>query len=497
MRQVSDVNFSHSNIKSLSVNIVISCVYCGILQSNVLLFAMGATMLISFSVANFLSFKEKQTITLNAGLVRKKSERLYKDKTGNRLVKFTALFGANASGKSNFVEAIGFSRRFVLRGFPSESTKLYCRTDDDCCTQSTLFEYELLIDGRMFRYSIECNLEQRTVEKELLIELIKEEEKVIFSRDIASETYNILKFKDHQLNAKLEIYASDIKEEKGILFLSVLNQNKTALYSEHAEAVLFKSLYTWFEDQLSVNFPNRMISPYSYFLSTENREIISKILQAYDTGITGYSIVDNTKEMLKAQIPEDMYKSIITDLLKMKESKKTKAPSIILRGPREFFILKLDDNDNLVSETLQFSHKASSSLFGIDEESDGTTRLMDLLTVLLDKRDEAVYVIDEIDRCLHPQLTTRFVMDFLYLASRRNIQLIVTTHESALLDFEILRKDEIWFVNKEEGASQLYPLEDFSERFDKKIEYAYRNGEYKAKPNFENIYPLLDSFLDS
>ena len=454
-------------------------------------------MLISFSVANFLSFKEKQTIYLNAGLVRKKAERLYKDKAGNRLVKFVALFGANASGKSNLIEAIEFSRHFILRGFPAESTKLYCRIDDDWCKKSTLFEYTLLIAGRMFRYSITCNLDQRVVETELLIEIIKGEERVIFSRDISSKAYTILKFKDHHLNAKLEIYASDIKEEKEILFLYVLNQNKAALYTDHIEARVFKLLFAWFENQLSVNFPNRMISPYSYFLSTENREIISKILQAYDTGITGYSIVDNTNEMLKAQIPEDVYKTIVSDLLKMRESKKEDTPSIILRGPREFFILKLDKDDNLISETLQFSHKASSSTFGIDEESDGTTRLMDLMTVLFDKRDEAVYVIDEIDRCLHPQLITRFVMDFLYLAGRRNIQLIVTTHESSLLDFEILRKDEIWFVNKEDGVSHLYPLEDFSERFDKKIEYAYKNGEYKAKPNFENIYPLLDSFLDS
>lgn len=489
--------FSHSNIYSIGNCIEHSEAIVKLYDLIYNTLQWRNSMLISFSVANFLSFKEKQTVSLSAGLVRRKSERLYKDKTGNRLVKFTALFGANASGKSNFVEAIGFSRLFILRGFPAESTKMYCRIDDDYRTKNTLFVYELLVDNRMFKYSIECNLEQRKLEKELLIEIIKGEEKIVFSRDLASQTYNIQKFKDHQLNAKLEIYASDIKEEKEILFLSVLNQNKSSLYTEHVEASLFKSIYSWFENQLSVIFPNRMISPYSYFLSTENREIISKILQAYDTGITKYSIVDNTKEMLKAQIPEDMYKSIVTDLLKMKESKKENAPSIILRGPKEFFILKLDTDDNLVSETLQFSHKASSSLFGINEESDGTTRLMDLMTVLLDRRNEAVYVIDEIDRCLHPQLTTRFVMDFLYLANRRNIQLIVTTHESALLDFEILRKDEIWFVNKDEGNSQLYPLEVFSERFDKKIEYAYKNGEYKAKPNFENIYPLLDSFLDS
>ena len=465
-------------------------IYCSIALN-------GGTMLISFSVANFLSFKEKQTLSLNAGLVRKKTERLYKDKSGNRLVKFAALFGANASGKSNLVEAIGFSRHFILRGFPAESTKLYCRVDDDCCSKSTVFEYTLIIDGHMLKYCVTCNLDQRRVETESLIEITKKEERLLFSRDLASQKYAIQKFKDHQLNAKLEIYASDIKEEKEILFLSILNQNKSALYTEHEEARIFKSLYSWFENQLSVNFPNRMISPYSYFLSTENKDIISKILSAYDTGITGYSFVDNTKEMLKAQIPEDMYKSIVSDLLKMKDEKRDDTASIILRSPREFFILRLDKDDNLVSETLQFSHKASSSTFDINEESDGTTRLMDLMTVLLDKREEAVYVIDEVDRCLHPQLTTRFVMDYLYLAGRRNIQLIVTTHESSLLDFEILRKDEIWFVNKDNGVSQLYPLEDFSERFDKKIEYSYKNGEYKAKPNFENIYPLLDSFLDS
>lgn len=454
-------------------------------------------MLISFSVANFLSFREKQTLSLNAGLVRKKAERLYKDKAGNRLVKFVAIFGANASGKSNLIEAIRFSRRFILRGFPAESTKMYCRSGEDCRERSTLFEYVLLINGHLFKYNISCNLDQRSLESETLTELIKGEEKIIFSRDIIAQTYNIYPFKDLQLNSKLEIYASDIKEEKEILFINILNQNKTALYTDHPEAWIFRAIFNWFDNQLSVNFPNRMISPYSYFLSTENKEIISKILSAYDTGITGYSIVDNTKEMLKAQIPEDMYKSIVSDLLKMKESKKEDTPSIILRGPREFFILKLDEENNLVSETLQFSHKASSSVFSIDEESDGTTRLMDLLTILLDKRDEAVYVIDEVDRCLHPQLTTRFIMDFLYMASKRNIQLIVTTHESSLLDFEILRKDEIWFVNKEDGVSIVYPLEDFSERFDKKIEYSYKNGEYKAVPNFENIYPLLDSFMDS
>lgn len=449
-------------------------------------------MLISFSVANFLSFEEKQTLSLDAGLVRKKGERIFRDKSGNRLVKFIALFGANASGKSNLVEAISFSKSLIIHGFPSESTKMYCRRDEESKKKSTLFEYKLLIENHTIKYTITCNLDERRIETESLVDIVNEHEKLIFSRNVKNQEYSIFSFKDQQLNAKLDLYASDIKEEKAVLFLSILNQNKTALYSEHEEAWLFKELFRWFRNKLSVNFPNTMISPYSYFLSTDKKQAISEILRRYDTGIIDYTIVDNTNEMLKAKIPEDMYKSIVSDLLKMKERKPEITPSIILRSPGEFFILQLDSEENLISETLQFSHVGSNSSFNIGEESDGTTRLMDLLTVLLDKRDESVYVIDEVDRCLHPQLTARFVMDFLYLAGKRNIQLIVTTHESSLLDFEILRKDEIWFINKEQSVSNLYPLENFSERFDKKIEYAYKKGDYKAKPNFETIFPLLD-----
>ena len=126
--------------------------------------------------------------------------------------------------------------------------------------------------------------------------------------------------------------------------------------------------------------------------------------------------------------------------------------------------------------------------------ADDIRALRDSVRFLPSMSKYKVYIIDEIDRCLHPQLTAKFVEDFLYLAKQRNTQLIVTTHESSLLDFDILRKDEIWFVNKENGTSKMYPLESFpDQRFDKKIETAYKKGIYKAKPNFKDIYPLLET----
>ena len=91
---------------------------------------------------------------------------------------------------------------------------------------------------------------------------------------------------------------------------------------------------------------------------------------------------------------------------------------------------------------------------------------------------------------MHPKVTVKFISLFLERAKKYNNQLIVTTHESRLLDFEILRRDEIWFVNKDENGSKLYSLEQYNERFDKKIDKAYLDGRYGGVPIFDNIFPV-------
>jgi len=103
------------------------------------------------------------------------------------------------------------------------------------------------------------------------------------------------------------------------------------------------------------------------------------------------------------------------------------------------------------------------------------------------------YIIDELDRCLHPSLTYKFVETFLELASKKNIQLIVTTHESRLLDFDLLRRDEIWFVNKRKsGESDIYSLEEYNARFDQKIDKAYLEGRYGGVPVFNTVFPIRE-----
>lgn len=126
------------------------------------------------------------------------------------------------------------------------------------------------------------------------------------------------------------------------------------------------------------------------------------------------------------------------------------------------------------------------------EESDGTRRMLDLLELIFAAKSgsKKVYVIDEIDRSLHPHLTHKLIETYLDLVDKSEIQLIVTTHESYIMNLDLLRRDEIWFIEKDkEGVSSLYSLDEYNERFDKKIDKAYLDGRYGGVPFFDD--PIL------
>lgn len=165
---------------------------------------------------------------------------------------------------------------------------------------------------------------------------------------------------------------------------------------------------------------------------------------------------------------------------------------VIMRSRRDFFRLDIDKEENIACKTIKFSHGKRNILFDLREESDGTVRILDLLEILLSGKGKT-YVIDELDRCLHPSLTYKFVDAFFQAASKENIQLIVTTHESRLMDFDLLRRDEIWFVDKRKsGESDLYSLEEYNARFDQKIDKAYLEGRYGGVPIFSTIFPVKE-----
>ncbi len=127
-----------------------------------------------------------------------------------------------------------------------------------------------------------------------------------------------------------------------------------------------------------------------------------------------------------------------------------------------------------------FQHGADESKYEYGEESDGTQRVIELLDVILSDDEDKVFVVDELDRSLHPQMTIKFVETFLKFSAE--------THESNLMDLNILRRDEIWFAEKEQdNNTKLYTLEKFKIRYDKVVSKDYLAGRYGAVPVFKDF----------
>jgi AAA15 family ATPase/GTPase len=273
-----------------------------------------------------------------------------------------------------------------------------------------------------------------------------------------------------------------------------MNQNKKNLYQEYGNASIIKDVYLWIKDDFDINFPDQPISDYSYMSKTENVEEICRIISAFGTGITDFKMIEVPIEKIISKLPKNVSDNLIAELekrnLELKNNDKLKEIGIIMRSKRDFFVLYIDKTEEVTCKTIQFSHGEKNVLFNLSGESDGTIRILDLLEILLAGKGKT-YVIDELDRCLHPSMTYKFIETFLELATKKNIQLIVTTHESRLMDFDLLRRDEIWFINKKKsGESDIYSLEEYNARFDQKIDKAYLEGRYGGIPIFSTVFPI-------
>lgn len=453
-------------------------------------------MLIRFNVKNFLSFDSREDgkseeFSMIAGKVRNKKEHVY-DTGDAKILKFSAIYGANASGKSNLVKALSFMRRTILKGLPKGHTDAYCKVNKENKKKESYFEMEILLDGKYYAYGFEVVLSQSKFISEWLIELTSDSrEKTIFLRDIINGQFEFGKeLKEKTLIDKLNVYAEDVRDDTSVLFLQIMNQNKKNLYQEYKKAAILKKVYLWVMQSLDINDPNRLISDYSYMARTENIEKICKIIAAFGTGITNFKMVEVPIEKILGELPKPIQEKLIADIeKKMIETERDSYKGIIMRSDKEFFILEFDE-EKIICKTIQFSHGNQDILFNLSEESDGTVRILDLLEILLSEENKT-YIVDELDRCLHPSLTYKFVELFLKLAEKKNIQLIVTTHESRLMDFDLLRRDEIWFVNKRKnGESDIYSLEEYNTRFDQKIDKAYLEGRYGGVPIFSTVFPI-------
>jgi len=446
-------------------------------------------MLIRFTIENFLSFKERQSFSLLPGKGRLKPEHKTSPVNGIATLKTSLIFGANASGKSNLIKGIAFGKNQLLK---LSSDKLIdfqnFRLDKDFADKDSRIEYEIQHKGKNYAYGFVFNTHK--IVEEWLYEINKSSEKKIFERSNIADKVDFDLSELFKKNKKdedkqfLSFIAKGTPDNK--LFLSEIRNRKVKENVSDIADLL--NVIDWFENSLKVIFPDDKYKQGLQFELKEDEklnEIFESFLNYFDTGINKVSLQE--VDIDKVDFPSKLLSMIKNDILGSDNIGEMKGV-IIPTKKSTFFISANEDKSDIICQKFMTGHNLTENgkieWFDTSDESDGTNRIIDFIPLLVDLLDgDNVFIIDEMERSLHPNLIYDLLDLFLSKSKDINSQLILASHESSLLTQKLLRKDEVWFVVKnKQGESKLHSLEEYNVRFDKEIRKDYLLGRFKAIP---------------
>lgn len=448
-------------------------------------------MLIGFSVSNYKSFNETQSISLLASKVSRHKEHILLVEN-RRLLKSALVFGANAGGKSNLIKAVHFSRNIILGGLEKVNlNKKHFRIEKEMYSQPGVFEYRIITNGKEYSYGLAVSYAKREIIAEWLVRIDNNGKEIyIYNREVDEEGISHvntdIKYDKTEDNMRMRIYLADFDQNISETFrrktilsdIAARGNDKQGIFAE------IVNVYKWFENIIIV-FPYTVYGKLNDIAADEQgRELFSDLLSYFDTGIE--SVESEQQQMDFDKILENMPKEDM-ERIKLDISNKVNERPVMFNVNQRVYVLRKDANGNIVYNKMLLNHGNGDDLFEYVDESDGTKRLFDLIPLFYESRDNCVILIDEIDRSLHTNLTKRFLELFYGLTEKEKSQIIATTHDSNLLDLELVRQDEIWFVERQKNhASKIYSLNKFRARFDKKIDKEYLLGRYGAIPIFND-----------
>jgi len=352
------------------------------------------------------------------------------------------------------------------------------KLDDLYKNKPTEFEFDFIINDIHFSYGFSYIPDK--VEEEWLIIHNKTSETPVFERKNTNIIINNKLYKGDNLK-RLKFMAEDLLENQ--LFLNAANHRKleTVENSEY-----FTLPYYWFLEKLIIMLPDSRFVNWPLIIENNKiREFMKRMLDDFDTGITDLVLEEVEPENLKKYFPDNLLQDIFTQL------ENNKKQLLFNRARYQHYVIS-KENDEIHIKELKTKHKGKNqnNLFSFTEESDGTLRLTDYIPIFLNL-NSYVYLIDEFDRSLHSEVLKDFLTSFINL--NHNSQLVVSVHDTNLLNQDFFRRDEIWFIEKNNyGQSQMYSLLEYKPRSDKNLEKGYLAGRYGALP-FTKLY--LDNYL--
>ncbi len=425
-------------------------------------------MLISFKIQNFKSFYQENIFSMITTAKFKNYPEHIKQIKNLTILKYSAIYGPNAGGKTSFITALSVFKNIVLNGVSPLMNDFAFRGKEK---EDTIFDIVFSKDDKIYRYALIVNFKDGEIKEEYLANVLtsKKQEKEIYHDKIINN-------KDHRAN----IYFEDYKMvcAKNIPFLSFINQGKN-LTSPTLNP--FKKAYEFFYNDLLIISSSSSINM-MHLKDDESINQISSLLKKMQTGIEKIKLVPITLEDLAKSLPTNLFNEVLTRLNLSIKDDSIEALSLL----NELFIVKKYKNKPLSFYRLISVHKGNeTSQFDLFEESDGTKRVFFLSSILLNTNPEAVYIVDEITRSMHPLLAYRFIENAIKNLNNNNSQLIFTTHLPNLMN-KYLRVDEIWFIQNEykNKGSSIYPLTSFVSRSDTNLAQDYIYGRFGAIPHF-------------
>lgn len=445
-------------------------------------------MLLRMSVENYKSFDQKEELSLiSSSKIQTNKNHRVKIKQTN-VLKNSVVYGANASGKSNLVKAIGFVKNTLMEGLPLHSINDFCRNREENIHRESVFELQFTVEDKFYAYGFSVILSERKITEEWLYELLQNgSARNLFIREkdkapVLGESVNLASSEKNRFS----IYAEDFAGHDTQLFLTEMNRGKK--YDDDSKLLFFKKTFDWLMNHIVVLNPNIGISNTDAYYSEESLETISNLIKTFDTGVSEIKTKQITVEEMSKMIPKEVLTEILNTLKKQMQMTNLPQLKMTWRINDGFFNIRMEDSREPEITTLVLKHGKSIFDFDFNEESDGTKRLFDLVDMLMGKKEDVVFIVDELERSLHPKLTEHFLKLFMQAHASDRVQLIFTTHEDTIMDQEIFRRDEIWFVERYNmNASKIYSLNRFKERYDKKLSKAYLEGRYGAIPIFKQF----------
>ena len=423
-------------------------------------------MIIRFHFENFRSFRDMQELSLVANSSTDKADSLIPTSAApHGLVRSAAIYGANASGKSNVLRALQFfvsAIRFSQRHWdPSQKISIEPFALAKKRNEVSKFQLDFIVEGTPYQYAFAMTSDE--VVREWLYSYPNGRKQTWFDRPAPTE--GPIAFGTHLTG---ENKAIENLTRKNSLFLSAAAQNNHAMLSP---------LFLWLTNKINILMDSGMRIQFydkSRMRDLALRERVVSFLKRADLGIVGLTVQTKAPDEKMTEMMNVLFAKI-SELVPSSDGQKLKVPTEI----HEINLQHESEDGSMVS-------------FEASEESAGTQTFLSLLLPTLEAIESGgVLCVDELDSSLHPLLALELVKLFNDPRfNRTGAQFIFNTHDVNLLDSDVLRRDQIWFSEKAvSGESHLYALTDFRPKTNENLKRGYLQGRFGAIP-FLGSFPL-------